>query len=324
MAFLESFGKSYNIIVLLLAVWLPLRALTFHQTAMDPISQPASFILDFDGTITTKDTIDFLFKSALSFHKEKGHDMTKAWQEIIAAYGQDYETHVGRYKPPKEERNTIEKEVEFYRSLREVEERSFERVSKSRIFKGISEEKWEELGSQAVKNGEVILREGFSQFIESVKSAKSRWGVVSVNFSSAFIRGVLGSIIGPESEEIRILANKPDEDGVLKGPKTREGIPGKLMATSDAKLASMNDLKRSWNMGANKVVYIGDSGTDIECLVSDGVIGIIISEDGKSSLMQTMRRIGMEVFHIGEYKEKARSIYWARDFLEIARSPLFK
>ena len=41
------------------------------------------------------------------------------------------------YRPTKEERRTLKEEIEYYRSLKEIETKSFERVSASGIFKGI-------------------------------------------------------------------------------------------------------------------------------------------------------------------------------------------
>lgn len=237
--------------------------------------------------------------------------MSGAWKAILAAYGQDYQGHLGAYRPSEGARDTAEKEIAFYRSLRTVEERSFERVGKSGIFAGISEQQWEELGKQAVRDGDVTLQEGFDQFIGSVKDSGARWGVVSVNFSRAFIRGVLASVVGREARDILILANQPDENGVIQ----------EVIATSDAKLASAKDLIELLGYeGQGSMVYLGDSGTDIECLLRSDITGIILSEDGKGSLMETLNRIGIEVPHVGEYRQdEPQPVYWARNYLEVVQ-----
>jgi thiamine phosphate phosphatase / amino-HMP aminohydrolase len=66
-----------------------------------------AFILDFDGTITTKDTISILFDFALATQASKGRNLTAARDEIIANYGKDFSKHVKDYSPAKEERNTL-------------------------------------------------------------------------------------------------------------------------------------------------------------------------------------------------------------------------
>jgi hypothetical protein len=75
---------------------------------------------------------------------------------------------------------------------------------------------------------------------------------------------------------------------------------------------------------AQKVVYIGDSGTDIECLTENGTVGIAMSADTNSSLIETLNRVGIDVKHISAYKKMRKSaVYQAQDFKEILESSLF-
>ena len=253
--------------------------------------------------------------------------MMKAWDNIVTTYGFDYSSHIESYNPSEQRRDTLESEIAFQRSLRGIELKSFDRVSASGLFKGIEQEDWHQFGRQAVRKGEVVVREGFKELIERVQQLKGSWGIVSVSFSTEFIRGVLEESVGNRVPEFEVLANQPDVTGVLCGPKTRNGSCGKVMATSDAKLSSMTLLSQIMrSRRAPKVVYIGDSGTDIECLMEDGGVGILISEDGKNCMKECMKRLGMEAIHIRGhklYRERgSKSIYWARNFQEIVSSPL--
>ncbi|TAQ88881.1 hypothetical protein B7494_g2816 [Chlorociboria aeruginascens] len=294
-------------------------------------SVPFRFILDFDGTVTTKDAIMNLAAYGLEFQKRKNLDLNEAWNNVITEYSKDYTFHIENDTLPKETRDTLEKEIDFQRSLREVEHRSFNRVSNSGIFKEVSQKNWEEAGMNLVRNGNVHIRRGFEEFTQSVMRANGNWGIVSVNFSSCFIRGVLRAGIGNDVDDIQILANYADKDGILRGPGSDRSQYGSVMATSDSKLAAMKQLLRSWNLDASsRVVYIGDSGTDIECLTGIGTVGIVMSEDGESSLMKTLRRIQIDVLHIEEYRfadmlsRTKRLLYWARDFGEIIASPFWE
>ena len=119
---------------------------------------------------------------------------------------------------------------------------------------------------------------------------------------------------------VEVLANQANENGILLGPETGEG--DSVMATSDAKLASMKSLLESWSSEPgeefSKVIYIGDSCTDIECLTEEGTTGIVMAEDRNSSLVETLNRVGVEVKHIDAYRDGQEStVYWARDFREI-------
>ncbi len=284
-----------------------------------------AFILDFDGTITTKDTISALAEFGTATQQANGNDLSATWADVVAWYSEDYSKHIGNYKPGMQERKTLAEEISYYRSLKDIELRSFERVSKSGIFKDIGDGQWESFGRDAVRGGDVRIRHGFGEFVKRASTSGGLWGIVSVNFSTKFIRGVLEASAGPESAEVKILANHPNEHGTLMGPK------GPVLATSDAKLASLKDLLESWKNewkrfeGFATVVYVGDSGTDIECLTTDGVVGIIVSEDGESGLMEIFKRVNANIFHISEYEEKrSSSVYWARDFEEITHSPIFR
>lgn len=288
---------------------------------VNTMSTRTAFILDFDGTITTKDTISTLFKFALSTQQSKGQDLSPAYEDILAKYGKDFAKHVEEYCPPKELRKSLSQEIDYCRSLKSVETRSFQRVSRSGLFKGISPLQWKEFGAHAVMNGEVVVRKGFSDFMMDIDSSGGIWAVVSVNFSRVFIRGVLESA-GVDIAKVEILANGTDESGLLTGPISGTGGCGPVMSTSDAKLAAMKDLLVSWREAEgtflSKVIYIGDSGTDIECLTKEGTTGIVMAEGGNSSLMDTMSRVGFTVKHIDSYEiGKQSTICWAQDFREI-------
>jgi 2-hydroxy-3-keto-5-methylthiopentenyl-1-phosphate phosphatase len=285
-------------------------------------SKRRAFILDFDGTITTEDTISTILEFAVSVQASKGEPAAAIRDRILSEYNEDYSKHVNNYSPTKDKRNTLAEEIDYYRSLHGVENRSFERVSKSKLFWGISNNEWQEFGRDAVKDGKVVIREGFGNFVKEVETSGGIWGVVSVNFSSQFIRGVLASA-GVDTSMVGILANHPDENGILFGPET--GKCWSVMATSDAKLASMKDMVNSWTRKQgthfSQIVYIGDSGTDIECLTEERTNGIVMAENYNSSLMQTLTRVGVEVKHIDSYQDgQEAKVHWARDFQEIVRN----
>ena len=286
-----------------------------------------AFVIDFDGTITTTDTIGILANCGIEWQAKRGSDMKGVWEEIVRSYQTDYYDHVGDYRPGKEDRRTLEEETRYQRGLRAVEERSFGRVSRSRLFEDMGKQVWENAGRQAVMSGDVTVRKGFMEFIRRLEEQAGIWGIVSVNFSDSFIRGVVVASAGFEVKDVEILANSPDEKGSLLGPKSNLGG---VVATSDAKLVVMKAILQSWSekglVDISRPVYIGDSGTDIECLTVPGITGIIMTEDVQKNLGETMERIGIDVVPIREYLEhdapSANRVYLAHDFGDILQSNL--
>ncbi len=245
------------------------------------------------------------------------------YDDILSTYAADYSSHVTNYKPAKEERKALSEEVEFYRSLKALEHRSFTRVSTSGIFKGIGGAVWRALGETTVMDGSVVLRRGAEAFLERAEG-KGGVGIVSVSFEREFVKGALGG----RFSKIEVLANGSDEMGVVFGPK---GIQGEVMSTSDEKAEAMRGLLAKWGTengwrkeDKRRLIYIGDSATDLECLTEGGVVGIVISEDTKSSFMDTLARVGMRLTHVAGYEDGLDSVYWARDFQEILDSPIFQ
>lgn len=307
----------------------PHPALSGYQSTMSTSSTsqrttPRNFILDFDGTITTTDTISTLARFGLAHQKSHGKDLSAAWDDIVARYGEDYSSHIKIYKPDVTQRKDLASEIAHLRSLRNIELRSFERVSKSGIFKGISREDWKEAGRKSVRDGDVVVRAGFNAFLVKVRENGRKCGIVSVNFSKSFILGVVEeSAREIDLRSMAILANEPDEDGILRGPVVQTGVKaGPVMATSDRKLAVMKNLLSSWSVEGD--VYIGDSGTDVECLMAENMTGIVIAREGKSSLMETLQRVNVTVDHLHSYDEFIQpALYWASDFEDMLTSPIF-
>ncbi|KAI1360590.1 haloacid dehalogenase-like hydrolase-domain-containing protein [Xylaria arbuscula] len=222
-----------------------------------------SIFLDFDGTITTKDTVTHLANFALRFQserqakdqhkgsgdddtshvsssareippavdertKDEGHDLSSRWDDVVHAYVSDYKSHVSDYTPSASDRQCVEDEVTFLRSQKHVETRSLDRINECALFRGISPATFREAGRELVRDGTVRLRPGFADFVRRAWDKGWRVSVVSVNWSAAFIEGACGFAEG----EISVFANEVrEEDGVVLGPGVLSGDA--LLTTSD-------------------------------------------------------------------------------------------
>lgn len=273
-----------------------------------------SIFLDFDGTITVKDTIGELAKFALGVRAEQGKDLSREWDGVVKAYVDDYGRYVDEYHVGESERCLPEHEVAFLRDMKPVELTSLRRINGCQVFKGLSRETLRDAGRDAVKAGTVKLRPGFKQFIEKRTASGWKVWIISVNWSSAFIEGVL------DSPGITVVSNHVQHDGSVTGPDifNKDGHGPRNLTNSCDKLDAMNALLEEESLRSGPSFYFGDSITDLECLLAAGH-GVVISDREDSKLLVTLRRIGNDVPHVTA-KSKLEAKYrlsWASTYEEV-------
>lgn len=269
-------------------------------------------IFDFDGTITRKDTISELVASAINrLPTRRHHGLQVAWDKVVQDYLADYKHYATSHRPVEAERTSVAQEVRFLAGMKRVEEASLDRVGSSGVFAGLKPEELYRMGVDAVDNGRVVIRDGFKEIVELAGQRGWQTDIISVNWSSAFIRGVL------HPHRIYVTANDASTDGRIHGPERMDS----RLTTSPDKLQALIHVAAA--AGApGRVLYFGDSATDMECLLRQG--GVAIAADEESSLLQTLRRVGVEVPHAGRRQDGRANICWARDFGEVLASELLQ
>ncbi|KAI1425335.1 haloacid dehalogenase-like hydrolase-domain-containing protein [Xylaria sp. FL1777] len=242
-----------------------------------------SIFLDFDGTITTEDTVTHLANFALRFQSErkvqgesingvslasastqvrnitplpevaaqggqegeKG-DLSSRWDHVVHAYVADYKSHVSSYAPCADDRLCAEDEIAFLRSQKHVETRSLGRINECALFRGISRDAFREAGRQLVRDGTVCLRPGFVEFVRAALAKGWRVNVVSVNWSAAFIEGACGFAEG----EVCVFANEVREnDGAVLGPGV---LAGSALLTDDREGSAREQVGRNLTNSCDK------------------------------------------------------------------------
>lgn len=261
-------------------------------------------IFDFDGTVTTQDTISYLVKESIKLQKERtGADLSHGWKLIEKQYMEDYEEYKSAYKPIASERRTLLQELEYLSGFRKVDEKSIARVEAAGIFNRISKAKFRSVGSKALEpEGGLALRPGFSEMIEFAKRRKWDVYVLSINWSVGFIEGML-----EKYPDVKVVANESTDDGRIIGPPEADGQT--LIGPSDKLKALQGILGES----GDSTVYFGDSTTDIKCLLHDR--GIVIGAQD-SSLLKTLHRVGVDVQSATSGSKNER-MYWANNFHEV-------
>lgn len=253
----------------------PAAGLAHHQQPGPP-ANPATtttmsrrrllLFTDFDETLTSTDTLSHLVATAYTL---QGPDvLLPPWDYFSSTYLCDYDTYAKQF--PAESRRTLEEEQRFLEGLRGAERASVERVEEAGVFRGLDRGV---LVRDAARMGG-MMREGWEEVVRGVVGERGWVVVVSVNWSRAWIRECL---VGVEEEEVRVFANEfvVGEDGRTSGRLDRwfGEVEGGIWTAGD-KVKVMRDFIGGGEQKEALVVYVGDSVTDLLCLL-EADVGVV-------------------------------------------------
>jgi thiamine phosphate phosphatase / amino-HMP aminohydrolase len=297
-----------------------------------------SIFLDFDGTITAKDTIGDLANFALRVQRDRGFDLQQEWTQVVKAYMDDCKQHELEYHLPENRRISAEHEVEYLQQMKDVEIRSLDRIRDSGVFKDIGAEQLRQAGRDALASGVIEFRDGFREFISARRRGGWKLYVISVNWSTAFIQGACSQAAAPDTgkgTDIEVFANEiSPADGSIAGPAFLNSDPGdspQILTNSADKLEVMRRVlqrdgdveSQGTSLRRKRSFYLGDSGTDLECLLA-ATTGVVMADGPDSKLLRTLDRIGVHApcvnpgFGSDEKKSKdQQQMCWATSFTEI-------
>ncbi|KAJ4370689.1 hypothetical protein N0V83_005210 [Neocucurbitaria cava] len=310
-----------------------------HPTYINP-RQPIHWVLDWDGTITKHDTLDALVNISASIKPD--FPVQKFWEDLTQSYMDDYTATLANLAPGGILPKTIEEEIALIRKLRAVEQRSLHRVSLSGIFAGLTTSAINAGIRECISSGQIGLRRGFAQFFESMQTdktdasgqhkSKSQLSILSVNWSQHFIASCLRAFNTPIpassilSNELQNLTQNLPSNGHI-GPSNSASM---MIVSSDDKLRCLERLKQEREASSSSpqdtstssipIVYVGDSLTDIECLLAAD-LGICIRDEPMGSgqrKLAELDRLGVKVPRLKDWREADEwNVVWARDFVEI-------
>lgn len=317
------------------------------------LRRPIHLILDWDGTLTRKDTLALVGQIAYQFHQTNQNNPTSLppWSDFSAAWMNDYFHHASTYKPKTAARTTLDQERHWLASLAPIESRSVRRVEASGIFKQLSTRHVDQTAQTVIKNGDLQLRGNWHVLIQRLlfsTNSQNRFSILSVNWSERFIRQSLLAAanalsVSNSAEELSSYIETMDiRANEITGLDSPQGSDGTLnrgtsagIRTSADKLANMPPSCRQRLDGHDQtqihdeytVVYVGDSATDLEALLAADV-GICMRDEPMGSsqreLAETLTRIGVRVVHVGDdvaqHEAGQRVVYWASGFDQIAKA----
>lgn len=288
----------------------------------------------------------------------------RPWRELVQAYTDDMEAHGADYPIPTNSRKTVQEEVGYLASLAQVENRSVQRVEDTGLFKGVTREEVDNAAKDALQSGVLELNDGWDRLLQvawgpsrgtgSEGNSDVKISVVSVNWSGRFIQSCLSQSalerFAAESNRITVYANELEgleSCGVATGQLTKNSnrgirtaadkgryMPNRCMHRFYAKFpgqgggsfVNSSDAELLSEGNDNYLtVYVGDSTTDLLCLLAADVGICIVGPEGTSSVMKVLQRIGVEVAPIAAWRDalskreqQTRPLLTAKDFREIA------
>ncbi|PHH82599.1 hypothetical protein CDD82_5443 [Ophiocordyceps australis] len=273
-------------------------------------------VFDFDCTITESDTVGVLVAAAIARDSDglQRQLRREAWKRVVEAYKDDCARHEAEYQPAAPQRRTIAAETAWLASLQCVENASLERVGEAQIFAGFADQDdFFSMGVEALETGAVGLRRGFYELLKHMSRSSCIMRIVSVNWSQAFIHGVLAAMTETNPDvTIQVAANS------IECPRGTIGGAGQRIATAADKLAAMRRLVAPCERAGQttpKTVYFGDSETDLECLLYSRGVAVVPHQD--ASLLRTLCRLRVDVAHMSSPTARGAKICWARDFSEV-------
>jgi thiamine phosphate phosphatase / amino-HMP aminohydrolase len=274
-------------------------------------------ILDWDGTLTTSDTLSTLAKIGYSHH-----DVSTPWAEIVGAYLADFHRHAEQYVPKKEDRVTIAEESAWLASLDATELASWHRVQIANVFGGIGNREIKAGAENAVRTGAVTLRPGWEDlirlvYVEEIGDMRKGLcaGILSVNWSGQFIWDCLVTAMQQPEPPSRLKV-------VLRANELHLPLHNRLpIRTSADKLRELrNHFGVGWERSIFKeldveasqrriFLYVGDSATDFDSLLAADV-GICIRDDpmssGQAELASAFERVKVPVNPLAELTKSIR------------------
>jgi hypothetical protein len=313
------------------------RATRQLRNNMNMTFKAINLVLDWDGTITVKDTMFAYGKIAdiRDARLNREQNGSKLFQGFGKAWMDDYSKHEQVYSPKAHERKEVAQESAWLKSLSSVESSSAGRVESSGFFAGVTHSDISNAAKELLRDEAVSLRSGWQDlFLQAQDGTSPRSisniSILSVNWSESFIRASLktaasnsvpnGGLL-PAIDNLAIAANE------ISGLHEPGGSSGRLTEANHAIIRTSFDKLQNFPSRQGFLnIYVGDSPTDFDCLLAAD-LGICIRDEPMGSsartLAETMSRVGHVVEHVDSIKSWQQldtpkpKVFWAKDLSEV-------
>ena len=311
--------------------------------------RPILLLLDWDSTLTERSTLP-LIASIATYPNQHPQ-----FAGLSKAYNHDLNVHDSAYNPNAVLREALDQEIKYLDSLGPVETASIFRITDSGIFNGVRLSDIERVATTCAQDGTVRLRKGWERLIDHVwdsgcDTARGEVHIISVAWSATFIHFCLKFALEQLAyshcvRDYYITVHTNDIDlrtGSLAGSAS---LDGSYILTATDKLNVMRHIVSEYQTAHSQsepaTVYMGDSSTDLACLI-EADVGICIwdrdIEGEQKQLKETVDRLRVDVNPISKcstdkqrdkktYQSdypKQKALWSARDFQEVLQSGILQ
>ena len=169
------------------------------------------------------------------------------------------------------------------------------RVERGGLFKGMTKQS---LLERAKDTSLLSLQNGTNDFLQKFRG---KWGILSVGWSATFIKTALTSRgVHLDDTNTPIVANEVefDEHDIGTGNLSKHEANTEGIRIASDKLREMRKMLATWRQDTPSstneeelVVYVGDSETDLLCLL-EADVGVIMNSQ---SMVDKCEKMGLEV-----------------------------
>lgn len=262
-------------------------------------------LFDWDETISAQDTLSLIAPPEGRQHRGPA----------FSHYTESYLSDLSRHDDSFGARDTLARQTDYLASIDAVERASVARVEEGGLFDGVTATEIEERARS------VRFRTGWEQVAEYLRDREGQGSgsgveshIISVGWSARFIRAALAQPPSslPPSIPRSVHANEVEMDTAGKGtgrltksitepdraqgqsPEGHGGIRTGIHKREEMRAIVRDYLQRG---GTGKTVYVGDSNTDLPCLL-EADVGLLIG--GSESARKTCERVGVVVLEGGQ------------------------
>ena len=238
-------------------------------------------ITDFDETISERDTISTLVRTAADNRKGEKEEFLAAWQEMVQWFLTRYHRVCDAWQ---DHRHSL---VDYLKSFEELETASIQRVMSKGFLEGLTKEGLRTVGATVTKKA------GVERVLSRLRREDVAVEILSANWSEALIQGATEGLCD------QIVTNSLQYDGA---GRSTGNIHLHIVSARD-KLREFRERKKNppnpdeTGDGGVRTLYIGDSISDFLAIL-DADLGVLIGQN--PTAMQTIERFRLPTQQLHE------------------------